>query len=142
MRPRAAAVLLIAALAGPARARVPQVRITDATVEAPSGVGQPCPVTLTFHATVHVDMKGRFTYEWKRSTGEVDTKRHEAVESDGVHGVVLTEEWSLGEPTPDFHPYHGWMKLYVRSPQQVLSDPASFTIDCGPPLPAGDGEAR
>ena len=50
------------------------------------------------------------------------------------HPVVLTQERRLGERMPAYHPYHGWVKLYVRSPQQKLSEPADFTIDCGPPL--------
>jgi hypothetical protein len=93
-------------------------------------------VTLTFRATVSLDMPSKFTYEWKVSTGEPDKNRHEPTWSDGVKPVALTQEWTLGERTPAYHPYHGWVKLYVRSPAPVLSDPAEFTIDCGPPPPA------
>ncbi len=41
----------------------------------------------------------------------------------------------LGERTSAFHPYGGWVKLYVRSPAPVLSDPVPFTVDCGRPEP-------
>jgi len=123
------------ALALPAAAAIPDVKITDVTVSPTSSVDQPCPVTLTFRATVFLDMKSKFTYEWKVSTGETDKERHPPTWSDGVHGVVLTQERTLGERTPAYHPYQGWVKLYVRSPQPRLSEPADFTIDCGPPPP-------
>ena len=123
------------ALAFPAAAAIPDVKITAVTVSPTSGIDQPCPVTLTFRARVLLDMKSKFTYEWKVSTGEVDRERHPPIESDGVHTVVLTQEWALGELTPEYHPYHGWVKLYVRSPMPKLSEPANFTIDCGPPPP-------
>jgi len=127
------------ALALPAAAAVPDVKITDVTVSPTSSVDQPCPVTLTFRATVSLDMKSKFTYEWNVSAGGADYERHPPTWSDGVHAVVLTQEWTLGERTPAYHPYHGWVKLYVRSPQPVLSEPAAFTIDCGPP-PATSGK--
>lgn len=123
------------ALARPAPAAIPEVKINDVTVSPTSSVDKPCPVTLTFRATVFLDMKSKFTYEWKVSTGEADKNRHPPTWSDGVHAVVLTQEWTLGERTPEYQPYRGWVKLYVRSPQQKLSEPAAFTIDCGPPPP-------
>jgi len=132
MRTRATCVLLLA-LAPPALARIPGVKITEVTVSPTSSTGGPCPVTLTFRASVLVDMKSKFTYEWKVSTGEPDKNRHEPTWADGANPVALEQTWTLGTATPDFHPYRGWVKLYVRSPAQVLSDPAEFTIDCGPP---------
>ena len=60
------------ALALPAAAAIPEVKIADVTVSPTSSVDKPCPVTLTFRATVFLDMKSKFTYEWKVSTGEVD----------------------------------------------------------------------
>ena len=123
------------AVAPAAPAKIPTVKITDLTVTPTSSTGAPCPVTFTFHAAVHLDMKSKFTYEWKVSTGEPDKYRHEPTWADGVKPVVLTQRWPLGERAPKFHPYHGWVKLYVRSPAPVLSDPVEFTIDCGPPAP-------
>jgi tRNA C32,U32 (ribose-2'-O)-methylase TrmJ len=133
VRRRLLPALAAFALALPAAAAVPDVTITDVTVAPASSADQPCPVTLTFRASVLLDMKSKFTYEWKVSTGEADKNRHEPTWADGVHPVVLTQEWRLGERTPAFHPYHGWVKLYVRSPRPILSEPAEFTIDCGPP---------
>ncbi|HTS03807.1 MAG TPA: hypothetical protein VMN04_14895 [Thermoanaerobaculia bacterium] len=126
------------ALALPAAAAVPNVTIAGVEVSPASSLDQPCPVTLMFRATVSLDVKSKFTYEWKVSTGEPDRERHGPTWSDGVHPVALTQEWRIGEATPAFHPYHGWVKLYVRSPRAVLSEPAAFTIDCGPapPTPA------
>lgn len=128
-----AAVFLVA-FASPAPARIPTVKITDLSVTPSDSVG-PCPVTLTFKASVHLDMKSKFTYEWKVSTGEADKYRHEPTWADGEKPVALTQEWPLGENTKAFHPYRGWVKLYVRSPAPVLSDPVPFTIDCGAPPP-------
>ena len=121
------------AVASAAVARIPDVKISDVSVSPTSSLDHPCPVTLTFRATVLLDMESKFTYEWKVSTGEPDRERHPPVWSDGVKPVVLTQEWTLGERTPAFHPYHGWVKLHVRSPMPRLSEPARFTIDCGPP---------
>jgi hypothetical protein len=134
MRPGKTCVLALLAFAPTALAKIPDVKITDVAVTPLSSDG-PCPVTLTFRASVHLDMKSKFRYEWKVSTGEIDTNRHEPTWSDGATPVVLTQTWTLGERTPAFHPYRGWVKLYVRSPAPVLSDPAEFTIDCGPPAP-------
>ena len=130
------------ALVLPAAAAIPDVKITDVTVSPTSSVDQPCPVTLTFRATVVLDMKSKFTYEWKVSTGVVDKERHEPTWSDGVNPVALTQEWTLGERTPAYHPYHGWVKLYVRSPMPRLSEPAEFTIDCGPPPTPAKSQRR
>jgi hypothetical protein len=129
-------------LALPAAAAIPRVKIADVTVSPTTSVDQPCPVTLTFRATVLLDMRSKFTYEWKVSTGEADRQQHPPIESDGVNPVVLTQEWTLGERKPKDNPYQGWVKLYVRSPEQKLSEPAVFTIDCGPPPPTADGKAR
>lgn len=128
--------LSLLASARPATARIPDVKIAEVTVSPVSSAG-PCPVTLTFRAAVLLDMKSKFTYEWKVSTGEPDKNRHEPTWSDGANPVVLTQEWTLGERTATWNPYRGWVKLYVRSPAPVLSEPVSFTIDCGPPPPAG-----
>jgi hypothetical protein len=128
-------------LALPAAAAIPRVKIADVTVSPTTSVYRPCPVTLTFRATVLLDMRSKFTYEWKVSAGEADRERHPPIESDGVNPVVLTQEWTLGERKPKYNPYQGWVKLYVRSPEQKLSEPAVFTIDCGPP-PTADVKAR
>ncbi len=137
MRNGTTRVLLLAtcglAFAPSALGRIPDVTITEVTVAPASSTDRPCPVTLTFRASVLLDMKSKFTYEWKVSTGEPDKNRHEPTWSDGVHPVVLMQEWTLGERTPEFHPYRGWVKLYVRSPMPRLSDPVPFTVDCGPP---------
>jgi hypothetical protein len=130
------------ALALPAASAIPRVKIVDVTVSPTTSVDQPCPVTLTFRAIVLLDTKGKFTYEWKVSTGEADQEHHGPIQADGVNPVVLTQEWAMGEPMPKFNPYQGWVKLYVRSPEQKLSEPAPFTIDCGPQPPAADGKAR
>ena len=128
--------LCLLAFSPAAFARIPDVTITDVTVSPASSAGAPCPVTLTFRAVVHLDMESKFTYEWKVSTGERDKEQHPPIVADGLHPVVLTQQRTLGERTPEYHPYRGWVKLYVRSPRQLSSEPAEFTIDCGPPPPA------
>jgi len=139
-RPASLLAPAVFALALPAASAIPRVKILDVTVSPATNVDKPCPVTLTFRATVLLDMKSKFTYEWRLSTGEADREHHGPVQADGVNPVVLTQEWKLGEQGPKYHPYEGWVKLNVRSPEWKLSEPAAFTIDCGPP-PA-DGKAR
>jgi hypothetical protein len=142
IRPRFLLAPAAVLLALPAAAAIPRVKIAEVTVSPTSSVDQPCPVTLTFRATVLLDMKSKFTYEWKVSTGEADQEHHGPIQADGVNPVVLTQEWAMGERKPKYHPYEGWVKLYVRSPEQKLSEPAAFTIDCGPPPSTGDAKTR
>ena len=96
---RAATYVCLLALSPAALARIPDVTVTDVTVSPASSLDQPCPVTLTFKAAVLLDMESKFTYEWKVSTGERDKERHPPILADGIHPVVVTRQWTLGEST-------------------------------------------
>lgn len=140
---RLVSVLLPAALAV-ASLPAAALSVTSATVSVtPSHSNGPCPVTFTFTGKVALNGKGRFTYKWERSDGAVDTLTHPAVAYDGVHAALVTETWQLGAALPAFHPFHGWVKLHVLTPTDVVSGPAEFTLDCGgatPTLVPGTGQ--
>jgi hypothetical protein len=131
---KAALPVLATALAAlPAPALV--VTGNNVTVSPASSHG-PCPVTFTFRAKVALDKQGRFTYRWERSDKAVDTTPHAPGVFDGSHAVILETTWSLGAPnTAAFHPFHGWMKLHILTPEDRLSEPANITLDCGAPPP-------
>lgn len=107
----------------------------DVTVTPRSSTDRPCPVTFTFHGKVGLSKQGQFTYRWERSDGVRDTEIHAPVVYDGSHAALLSKEWRLGERSPAFHPYRGWMKLHILTPENRISRPAEFTLDCGAPLP-------
>ena len=96
----------------------------------------PCPVTFTFRGKVALSKQGRFTYKWERSDRAEDTEAHAPGVYDGVHAVIVERTWRVGAPgAPGFHPFSGWMKLRILTPENRLSEPANITIDCGPPPP-------
>lgn len=137
MRPtKGLALPLLAALAL-AAAPVEALEVTnnDVTV-APATSRGPCPATFTFRGKVTLSKQGTFTYKWERSDGARDTEVHAPGVYDGVHAVFVTRTWTLGAPgAPGFHPRTGWMKLHILTPQDRLSRPAVFTLDCGAPPP-------
>lgn len=132
---RLASVLLPAALA---LAAVPAaaVDVTAVTVQvSPAASKGPCPATFTFTGKVALSKQGRFTYKWERSDGAVDTTAHPPVAYDGVHAALVSETWTLGAALPEFHPFSGWVKLHVLTPQDKVSGPANIRLDCGAPPP-------
>ncbi len=133
--PRLALVVLASALALAART-APALEVVAVTTQvSPASSSGPCPVTFKFTGKVGLSKEGRFTYRWERSDRAVDTTPHAPVVYDGAHAAIATIEWKLGARSPAFHPYHGWMKLHVLTPQDRLSEPANFTLDCGAPPP-------
>jgi hypothetical protein len=135
---RLASVLLPAAVAAatfPAAAL--SVTSATATVTPTHHEGR-CPVTFKFTGKVSLNGRGRFTYKWERSDGAVDTLAHPAVVYDGVSASLVTETWTLGAPGAPFHPFHGWVKLHVLTPTDVLSNAAEFKLDCGPGAGGGN----
>jgi hypothetical protein len=132
---RLASVLLPAAL-GLAAVPAAAVDVTAVTVQvSPAASKGPCPATFTFTGKVALSKQGRFTYKWERSDGAVDTTAHPPVAYDGVHAALVSETWTLGAALPAFHPFNGWVKLHVLTPQDKVSSPANIRLDCGAPPP-------
>jgi len=132
---RLATLALASALALAARP-APALEVVAVTAEAsPRSSNGPCPFGFTFRGKVALNKEGRFTYRWERSDGAVDTAAHAPEVYDGAHAALVTTSWKLGAVSPAFHPFHGWVKLHVLTPQDRLSEPADFTLDCGAPRP-------
>ncbi len=116
-----------------------EVTGNDVTVTPTSTADRPhtgtCPVTFNFRGKVALSKQGRFTYKWERSDHAIDTNVHPPVTYNGHDAVIVTTTWTLGARTPAFHPFHGWMKLHILTPEDKLSGPADFWLDCGAPPP-------
>jgi CARDB len=128
---KALSVLLLPAAFGLAAFPVAAVDVTVSV--SPASSRGPCPVEFNFtgQVTLTKGKVGLFTYKWERSDGGVDTIVHPTVSYDGVHAALVTTTWTLGAAMPAFHPFHGWMKLHILTPQNEVSAPANFTLDCG-----------
>jgi hypothetical protein len=143
----AAALVLYAAPA-------PALSVRRATIQVEPGASHgPCPATFAFRGKALLNGRGTFTYRWERSDGAIDTAVHAPVTNDGENASLVETTWTLGAVSAEFHPFHGWMKLHVLTPNDTLSPAGEFTLDCGgligpvpglgavgrPTLPAGAG---
>ena len=130
-----------------AAASAPAVEVTGLSVSAtPASHSGPCPVEIKFTGKIALNKAGRATYKWVRSDGGIDTLAHPPVVFPAAGTQVVTTTWTLGAATPAFQPFNGWMKLHVLTPQDKLSAPAKFTINCRspnqPPTGPGPGQGK
>jgi hypothetical protein len=93
-----------------------------ATVDSPSYSG-PCPKTLTFTAIITANGPGTATYGWERSDGSPGL--HHGITFSAAGSQTVTETWQLGAT------YTGWEQLHVFNPNNIISNQASFTLNCG-----------
>jgi hypothetical protein len=93
-----------------------------ATVDAPSYSG-PCPKTLTFTAIITANGPGTATYGWERSDGALGLTH--SVTFSAAGSQTVTETWQLGAT------YTGWEQLHVYNPNDIVSNQANFTLNCG-----------
>ncbi len=93
-----------------------------ATVDAPSYSG-PCPKTLTFTAIITANGAGTATYGWERSDGSPGL--HHSVTFTAAGSQTVSETWQLGAT------YTGWEQLHVFNPNDIISNHANFTLNCG-----------
>jgi hypothetical protein len=110
--------------------------VTAVSVEVtPVHSNGPCPVEFKFRAKIALNGAGRATYKWIRSDGGIDTLTHPPVVFAAAGTQIVETTWTLGGPDPAFHPFHGWMKIHVLTPNDKLSGPAEFKLDCSPNNP-------
>ena len=93
-----------------------------ATVDSPSYSG-PCPKTLTFTAIITANGPGTATYGWERSDGSPGL--HHGITFSAAGSQTVTETWQLGAT------YTGWEQLHVFNPNNIISNQANFTLNCG-----------
>ncbi|MGA7991618.1 MAG: CARDB domain-containing protein [Thermoanaerobaculia bacterium] len=124
-----AALLTALALAAP-RAEALSVTAVSLSVSPVHSKG-PCPAVFTFTGKVELNGRGRFTYKWERSDGAIDSTAPHGATYNGSTPTIVSETWTLGAPGPLFHPFHGWVKLHVLTPNDKVSNEAKFTLDCG-----------
>jgi hypothetical protein len=83
-----------------------------------------CPTTFTIHAQIVVNAPGTVTFRWERS--------------DGATSAVGTYTFGAGETTKDLSATWTlsasgtyWQRLHVLTPNDVTSNQATFTLNCG-----------
>ena len=99
-------------------------RVTAVSLEAdPPKEGAPCPVTIKFPGTIKAKGRGVVKYTFLRSDGATGRVHTLEFTAPGTRPVDTT--WTLSPPY-----YEGWVVLKVLSPNEMLSDKASFTLKC------------
>ena len=87
-----------------------------------------CPTTVTFTARISTFQTGPFSYRWERSDGVKGPVRSIPIAGYRDPKSAVDDSWRLtarhGETL------HGWEKLHLLTPYDVLSDPAAFQQTC------------
>ena len=136
MRSKGLALCLVSAALAAAALPASALSVTHLQVVVPNHVSAgPCPHQFRFRGKVALNGPGSFTYKWERSDSAIDTAVHPPVAYDGKNPVFVDETWTLGAlaPSAEFHPFHGWVKLHILTPEDKLSAPANITLNCGAP---------
>ncbi len=90
-----------------------------------------CPGVISFTGAITVDSPGAVKYVFTRSDGAIDTITKKLIfKKAGTQKVSAT--WTLGGQVLPF--YEGWEAIKVTSPNNVISNKATFQLKCNPPL--------
>jgi len=105
------------------------VSVTSVVVAAnPATLTTTCSaqVQITFTGTITAAGSGSVIYNWESSAGASGSNEPISFSGGGTKTVTTTWDFNAGAvPT-------GWMKLHITSPTDLLSGPASFTVNCTP----------
>jgi hypothetical protein len=118
-------LLMIIGVAGKSESQ--QVIDVKVTVDKTTYSG-PCPVVITFKATIYSKGQGSFKYVWLRSDNAIDNN-NSFVTLSGTGVDVVTTTWTIGAPGMTFS---GWEALKIISPVTFTSNHADFSIKCNP----------
>jgi hypothetical protein len=94
------------------------------TVTPPVFTGN-CPKTFVFTGKITTDSSDMVSYGWKRSDGAVHPIQ--TIEFTRPGTKDFTYNWTVGT---DGKNYSGWVVLETKSPNNMISNKASFTLKC------------
>lgn len=97
------------------------VTSVTAGVTPPSHSGA-CPKAFNFYGTINVNGPCTVTYKWEGSDGS--TTSAESIAFPAAGSATVSTTWLLGAS------YSGWQRLHVFTPNEAVSSPASFTLNC------------
>ena len=101
----------------------PSFAVTSVTVSAdPPFFSGACPTTANFYATITVNGPGTITYNWERSDGALS--RIASLTFGGPGSQTANTSWPLDE-TGSY-----WKRVHVYTPNEIISNQASFTLSC------------
>jgi len=89
----------------------------------PSIISGPCPIDIYSEAVITVNGAGTVTYRWEDSEGGIKPTENVYFSSAGSQSVGTW--WPVGL-SGTF-----WVRLHVLTPNETLSNQASFTLNCG-----------
>jgi hypothetical protein len=91
----------------------------------------PCASTKTFNfsAIIAVNGPGTVTFKWERSDGATQATATSTTFSSAGSQTVSTT-WTLGPVGGLVVPFNGWERVHILTPNDVLSNQASFTLTC------------
>lgn len=106
------------------------IRPTGITVLVSSGFSDQCPNSFFFTGYISADKAGTITYQWERSDGGYSSPQ--TLDFSGAQTLEVNPmDWRFNVFAP--YSYNGWAQLRVLSPVDLISNSASFTLDCPPP---------
>ena len=109
-------------------------RTLKAVVSAsPANYEGPCPVTITFTATITGVGPADFSYRWTDSDGYLGSTIGSLLIADVAE---TSRTWELGDIN-DVPSFQGWMALEIVEPVQLYSNVAWVSITCTSAIPAG-----
>lgn len=85
-----------------------------------------CPTKFVFTGKITVDSPGEVKYKWIRSDNAIAPVQILRFRAPGTQIVNTT--WTLGGPGMT---YNGWEAIQILSPNQMTSNRAAFTLECG-----------
>ncbi|MCU0520144.1 MAG: protein kinase [Anaerolineae bacterium] len=101
----------------------PPFEVTNVQVNAnPTSYSGVCAKLFELTAQITVGGSGTVTYKWERSDGAEVAE--ETIDFAGPGTQEVTSSWNLGADGSY------WQRLHVLAPNDVLSNQATFTLDC------------
>jgi hypothetical protein len=97
------------------------VTSVTASVDPPSYTGT-CPKTFNFSAVISANGPGTVTYKWERSDGV--TSPTGSITFDTAGSKTVTSAWDLSSNGT------WWMRLRILTPNEMVSNQATFTLSC------------
>lgn len=106
----------------------PSFAVTGVTATAsPPSFSGLCPKTANFYATITASGPGMVTYRWERSDGTAGSI--ESVIFAAAGPQIVSTSWPLSTSG------NYWERIHIYTPNETISNQASFTLSCQLLLP-------